>query len=222
MGINSAPALPAAPMVGTITQPNCSTPTGSVILGGLPASGTWTLTRMPGGITTTGTGISKTVTGLSANTTYSFTVTNAAGCISIASGNVVIGAGTTNPSVTATNIIASTGTNCSALVTLGPNVTVTGVATLQYRIGFFRFFPFFSYPITSPHTFSRGTTPVIVIATNSCGTAYTVFNVTVVDNTPPTITCKPNATRSANGSGKYSIRGHEFDATASDGCGMLL
>ena len=43
---------------------------------------------------------------------------------------------------------------------------------------------------------------------------------TVIDNEAPIITCVPNATRSANGSGKYSIRGHEFDATATDGCGI--
>ena len=219
--INAAPALPAAPAVGTITQPNCNTPTGSVVLNGLPASGTWTLTRMPGGNTTTGTGTSRTITGLSANTTYTFTVTNAAGCTSVSSGNVAIGAGTTSPSVTATNITVNTDPNsCSASVMLGSNVTVTGGATLQYRIGFFPFFPFFSYPISSPHTFSRGTTPVIVIASNSCGTDYAIFNVTVVDNTPPTITCKPNATRVAGGSGRYSVHGHEFDATATDGCGI--
>jgi hypothetical protein len=106
------------------------------------------------------------------------------------------------------------------LVTLGSNVTVTGGApvTLQYRIGIF---PFFSFPISSPHTFSRGTTPVIVIATNSCGSAVRIFLVTVVDNQPPTITCKPSATRTANGStSRYAVRGHEFDATASDGCGI--
>jgi hypothetical protein len=106
------------------------------------------------------------------------------------------------------------------LVTLGSNVTVTGGSpvTLQYRIGFF---PFFSFPIPATYTFARGTTPVTVIATNSCGITARAFLVTVVDNQPPTITCKPNATRTANGStGRYSVHGHEFDATASDGCGI--
>src|SRR5659263_319074 len=46
------------PKVGGITQPTCDLPAGSVILGGLPSSGTWTLTRMPGAVITTGTGTS--------------------------------------------------------------------------------------------------------------------------------------------------------------------
>ena len=98
------------------------------------------------------------------------------------------------PTLTATNITASTDFNaCSALVTLGSNVTVTGSATLQYRIGIF---PIFSFPISSTHTFFRGTTPVTVIATNSCGSTARIFLVTVNDNQAPAITCKPNATKS--------------------------
>ena len=61
-------ALPTAPIVGTITQPTCAVPTGSVVLNGLPSSGTWTLTRSPGGTITTGTGTSKTITGLAPGT----------------------------------------------------------------------------------------------------------------------------------------------------------
>ena len=62
---------------------------------------------------------------------------------------------------------------------------------------------------------------MFVTASNSCGSLSRMFLVTVVDNTPPTIACVPNATRSANGnSSSYSVRGHEFDATASDGCGV--
>ncbi len=79
------------PTVGTITQPTCSVATGSVVLGGLPSTGTWTLTRTPGGTTYSGTGTSYTVSGLTANTSYTFTVTNADGCISAASNAVAIG-----------------------------------------------------------------------------------------------------------------------------------
>ncbi|MEA1885639.1 MAG: gliding motility-associated C-terminal domain-containing protein, partial [Bacteroidota bacterium] len=81
--------IPAAPVVGTITQPTCEVATGSVVLTGLPSSGTWILTRSPDNITTTGTGTSTTVTGLSEGT-YTFTVTSAAGCISESSDDVVI------------------------------------------------------------------------------------------------------------------------------------
>ncbi|MDP3946044.1 MAG: T9SS type A sorting domain-containing protein [Lutibacter sp.] len=76
---------PIAPTVGTITQPTCSTATGSVVLNGLPATGSWTIN--PG--TTTGTGTSTTISGL-ATGTYNFTVTSAAGCTSSASANVDI------------------------------------------------------------------------------------------------------------------------------------
>ena len=217
--INAAPANPAAPTVGTITQPNCISPTGSVVLNGLPASGTWTLTRAPGGTTTTGTGTSATVTGLPANGNYTFTVTNAAGCTSLPSANVAIGAGTLAPGITVSNITVSTDPNsCNALVTLGPNITVTGSpTTVQYRIGIL----WFSYPIASTHTFFRGTTPITVVASNSCGSVTRIFLVTVVDDQGPVVNCVPNATRSSNGNtGRYSVHGHEFDASASDGCGV--
>ena len=49
--INTPPAAPSAPVVGTITQPTCTVATGSVVLSGLPA-GNWTIN--PGGITGTG------------------------------------------------------------------------------------------------------------------------------------------------------------------------
>ena len=94
--INTQPITPSAPTVGTITQPTCLTSTGSVVLNGLPSSGTWTLTRTPGGTTTTGTGTSTTISGL-ASGTYTYTVTNASGCTSPASGSVVINAQPATP-----------------------------------------------------------------------------------------------------------------------------
>ncbi|HNX87526.1 MAG TPA: T9SS type A sorting domain-containing protein [Paludibacteraceae bacterium] len=84
--INTQPGTPAAPTLGTITQPSCTLATGSVILTGLPA-GNWTID--PGAIT--GSTTSTTISGLIAGT-YSYTVTNSAGCISVASANVVINA----------------------------------------------------------------------------------------------------------------------------------
>ncbi len=76
---------------GARTQPTCAVPTGSVVLSGLPSSGTWTLTRNPGAVTSTGTGTSTTVSNLDPGT-YTFTVTDASGCVSLATGNVVINA----------------------------------------------------------------------------------------------------------------------------------
>lgn len=65
---------PSAPAVQSIVQPTCSDATGSVTLNGLP-SGTWTLTRNPGAIKTTGTGSSTTISGLSTGP-YTFEVAN--------------------------------------------------------------------------------------------------------------------------------------------------
>jgi hypothetical protein len=87
--INPQPLTPTAPTLGTLTQPTCSIATGSVELNGLPATGTWTITRTPGGTTNAGTGISTTISGIVAGT-FTFTVTNASGCTSPVSGNVAI------------------------------------------------------------------------------------------------------------------------------------
>jgi gliding motility-associated-like protein len=87
--IKDQPAKPAAPSVGTITPPTCILATGSVNLMGLPATGTWTLTRYPGTITTPGTGTSTNVAGI-ATGTYNFTITSEAGCVSVPSANVII------------------------------------------------------------------------------------------------------------------------------------
>ena len=87
--INSQPSTPAAPKAGTITQPTCSAPSGSVALSGLPATGNWSLLRSPGGITTPGTGASITITSLPAGS-YTYKVTNASGCTSVSSTKIVI------------------------------------------------------------------------------------------------------------------------------------
>ncbi|WP_166921234.1 T9SS sorting signal type C domain-containing protein [Flavobacterium poyangense] len=95
--LNSASAtitvniLPDAPIVGTITHPTCVITTGSVVLSGLPGTGTWTLTRTPGNVTTTGTGTEVTISGLAANTTYTYTVSNGT-CPSVASNNIPVNA----------------------------------------------------------------------------------------------------------------------------------
>jgi gliding motility-associated-like protein len=87
--INEQPPIPSAPSVGTITPPTCALATGSVVLLGLPPTGTWTITRYPGTVTTTGTGTSRTISDLPSGT-YNFTVTNEHTCLSVASANVVI------------------------------------------------------------------------------------------------------------------------------------
>ena len=102
--ITAHPLTPAAPIVGTITQPTCAISTGSVELSGLPSSGSWTLTRSPGSVTISGSGTSVTVTTLLSGT-YTFIVTNAKGCISSQSGNVVINPQPSLPAPPAVGII---------------------------------------------------------------------------------------------------------------------
>ena len=103
--INDQPETPSVPTLGTITQPSCTSATGNVVLNGLPASGTWTLTQNPGGTTTTGSGTSETISELSEGT-YTYIVTNESGCISIASNNVTINV---QPETPATPAITSSG-----------------------------------------------------------------------------------------------------------------
>lgn len=73
---------PSIITIGTITQPTCAIPTGSVQLNNLP-SGNWTIN--PGAIT--GSGSSYTVSSLAPGN-YFFTVTNSGGCVSNSSASV--------------------------------------------------------------------------------------------------------------------------------------
>ncbi|MGH2563531.1 MAG: Ig-like domain-containing protein, partial [Ginsengibacter sp.] len=211
---SKAIAVSAAANPGTISGPSsvCDGSGVNFNRSGGASGGTWSSSNTS--VATVNS--SGRVTGQGAGTAViSYSVTSGCGTFS-ATQSVTVSA---DPTIAVTNITASTDPNsCSALVTLGSNITTTGSPTLEYRIGYF---PFFSFPIPSTYRFYRGTTPVIVIASNSCGNAVRAFLVTVVDNTPPTIACVPNATRNVNGSSnRYSVHGHEFDATASDGCGV--
>ncbi|MFZ2285568.1 MAG: gliding motility-associated C-terminal domain-containing protein, partial [Bacteroidales bacterium] len=138
-------ALPVAPVRGTVTQPTCAVPTGSVVLNSLPASGNWTVTCTPGGQTTTGSGTSTTITGLAPGT-YNFTVTNANGCVSAVSSNVVISAQPDTPpapvigTVTQPTCALSTGsvalselpaTGTWTLTRIPGNVSITGTGATR-------------------------------------------------------------------------------------------
>lgn len=84
--INAQPLTPPAPTMGSVTQPNCSISTGTIILNNLPV-GTWLL--QPGSIV--GNTSTTTINNLGAGS-YNFTVTNASGCTSLQSATVVINA----------------------------------------------------------------------------------------------------------------------------------
>ena len=146
-------SAPSAPTVGIPTQPTCATPTGSVVLSGLPASGIWTLTRSgTSSATTTGTGTSTTISGL-ASGTYTYTVSNSS-CTSGASSNVgidaitntwnvVSGVGSWTNTLTSTQAITFNGnynsagnsagdlTACSCTVNAGVTVNINSGDTLR-------------------------------------------------------------------------------------------
>jgi len=80
---------PATPSLNSIIQPNEAVATGSVILEALPPSGTWTVVRDPGNVSTPGSGQNATISGIPAGE-YTFRVINAAGCRSLASAPITI------------------------------------------------------------------------------------------------------------------------------------
>ena len=95
--VNKAYISPAAPSQGVITQPTCLSATGSVVLNGLPASGSWTITRTPDGKSVSGSGIGTTISNL-ASGAYRFTITNADGCTSVPSESIQINSQPATPS----------------------------------------------------------------------------------------------------------------------------
>jgi gliding motility-associated-like protein len=119
--IAAQPSAPTAPVVGTITQPTCAISTGGVVLSGLPATGNWTLTRNPGGVTISGTGAGTTVSAIPSGT-YTFSVTNSTGCISPPTGNVVINSQPPIPTAPAVGTITAP----SCIITTG-SVVLTGL-----------------------------------------------------------------------------------------------
>ena len=129
VGITPQPSVPGSPVIGTIIQPTCTISTGSVILTGLPPTGSWTLVRSPGSLTTTGSGTSTTIQSLSEGT-YTFTVTNSLGCISPSSGNVVITAQPSIPSAPTVGVITPPTCSLSTGSVVMSGLPSTGTWTL--------------------------------------------------------------------------------------------
>ncbi|MEI6822594.1 MAG: T9SS type A sorting domain-containing protein [Bacteroidota bacterium] len=165
--INAQPTIPTTPVVGTITQPSCVEATGSVLLTGLPVTGTWTIN--PGSIS--GTGTSKTITLLTTGT-YAYSVTNTAGCTSSASNNIGINAAPATPATpvvqtvnqttcsTSTGNIALSNLPSSGTWTLNPgNISGTGTTfTLSALTA-----GTYSYTVTNNSACTSAATPSVVI-----------------------------------------------------------
>lgn len=134
--------LPAAPTIGIITQPTCNISSGSVVLNGLPATGTWTLTSTPDAITVSGTGTTTTVSGLQVGA-YSFIVKSPTGCVSAATGVVNIVLNPITPALIVSNpapvCFPSTADLTASSVTAGSSTGLTytywtnPIATVAYN-----------------------------------------------------------------------------------------
>ncbi|MCX6318605.1 MAG: T9SS type A sorting domain-containing protein [Bacteroidetes bacterium] len=110
--INAQPPTPAAPIIGTITQPTCAVSTGFVDLSGLP-SGNWVIN--PGGIA--GNTTTVTISGLSQGT-YNFTVTNTVGCTSLPTGDIIINGVPGAPPAPVVSVVQPTCTTATGLITI--------------------------------------------------------------------------------------------------------
>ncbi len=121
--INTQPATPSAPIVGTITQPNCTVSTGAAVLSGLP-SGDWTIN--PG--TITGNTLTTILNNLPAGT-YNYTVTNDVGCTSLPSATVTINTVLGAPTAPTVTIVQPTCT-----VATGTIIVTSATAGLTFKL----------------------------------------------------------------------------------------
>ena len=195
-------AIPNAPSVGTITQPSCVLPTGSVVLNGLPSSGIWSVTRTPGGVTNTGSGTSTTISGIPSGT-FTFKVTNSGQCTSAASSNVVIAAQPVSPASPTETVDCALGSGKASVTVTGPIGT-----GLQYRLdaGNYQAGTSFINVADGNHTIS-------VRNSSGCITTGSLFLVSCGCSNPPTITL---SSRSGTVCGKTSLKvsGNTFGGSA--------
>jgi len=195
-------APPAAPTIGTITQPTCAVATGSVILSGLPSSGTWTLTRTPGGVVTTGSGTSTTITGLPTGT-YTYTVTNASGCRSGSSGNIVINAQPLSPAIPLQIV------DCSLGVGRGVVTVTSPVGTgLEYRLDAGTY-----QTSTVFNTVPNGNHTITVRNSSGCTATGLSFSVSCGCVNPPTVTLS-SPSGSTCGTTSFTLDNNTFGGSA--------
>jgi hypothetical protein len=200
--INPQPVTPSAPVIGAITQTTCSIVTGSVALSGLPATGTWTLTRNPGGVTTSGAGTSSNVSGLPSGT-FNFTVTNAIGCTSVSSADVVINTPPVSPATPVQSVDCTLGFG-QAVIT----VTAPAGAGLEFNLdgGAYQISNVFNLVNNGSHYLS-------VRNGAGCTTTGALFSVSCGCINPPLVTLSSTG-GSICGTTPVTISGNTFGGTA--------
>ena len=171
--INTPPIASTAPLVGIVTQPNCSVSTGAIELINLPTE-QWII--QPGNIS--GNTNSVTINNVTAGT-YSYTLTNTYGCISLPSAAVTINIVTGAPALTSINITQPTCTESTG------SIAITSPTTnLTFSIDGN---PFNNYPSTGYTNITSGNHTLI--AQNISGCLSPVTNFTI--NQPPTSPTAP-------------------------------
>lgn len=200
--VNAQPSTPTAPVVGTINNPTCGTVTGSVVLSGLPSSGTWTLTRSPGGVTTTGTGTSSTLSGIAPGT-YNYTVTSSTGCTSSLSANVVISSQPESPTSPTQTIDCSLGYSKAIVTVTSP--TGTGI---QYSLNGGAF-----QSGTSFNNVANGSHSITARNSSGCTTTGITFSVSCGCVNPPAVTLSTSS-GSACGITPVTVSGNTFGGSA--------
>ena len=170
--LNAQPSTPSAPVLGTVTQPDCTTPTGSVALSGLPASGTWTVTGSPSG-SLTSTGTTGTVTGLAPGSSYTFTVTNVDGCTSTTSAAVVINSLPAGPSAP-----TGTVTQPTCIVTTGTIEVTAPIWNFSYSIDGTNFQSSATFASVAPASYT------LIVQDDNTGCTTTSTTQVVVDPVP--------------------------------------
>ncbi len=171
--VNAQPPTPPAPVTGTVTQPDCTVSTGSVVLTDLPA-GNWVI--QPGNIT--GNTTTATLSNLAAGI-YAFTVTNAAGCTSVPAAGVEIVAVVDAPEAP---LVTATQPSCT--VATGSIVITSVVTALTFSLDAGAFGP---YPAGGYTGLAAG--PHNLIAKNASGCLSPFTNFTI--NTQPASPAAP-------------------------------
>jgi N-acetylneuraminic acid mutarotase len=155
-----------------------------------------------------------------------YTTTNAAGCDSVATLHLTIINGPTTPVVTCPSgspFIRGTNSSCKYTI-IGSEFNATATATCGT--------PTLSYVLTGVTTGSgnstlsglilnKGVTTVTWTATNGSLTSTCSFNVNVLDNVAPVITCPGNSSSTLKGKNNCNTKIKTSNPTYSDNCGAL-
>ena len=217
----------ATPNAGTISGSStvCKGSTTTFTSNGT-AGGTWSSSNTAIA-TVSSTGV---VTGVAAgNATIKYTVTSN-GCSAFATKDITV----VNPSLVITCPSGSpfsrnANSSCKYIVSGSEfNATATGncsTPALTYALsGATVVASSASNTSLAGKTLNKGTTTVTWTAKDAANhTATCNFNVTVIDNTAPVVTCKPNTTKHIPqhlNPEVYKVSGTEFNATATDNCGV--